>query len=140
MLDTLDWKTVHERLGQVLPHSLDKSTWQELQHYSLTLVADELLWRVEAFAPQVPAQGTIFFRSIARTDSLPHRPVIAPDPVSKPCTLCDDQPGNGIGKRCTLCVAAIRLVLGFPLVLDEDHKTVAPEQHTEKVVSNLFGQ
>jgi len=143
MSDTLDWNTIHERLEHVLPHGLDETTWQALQRHSLPFVADELLWRVEALARQVPAQGPIFLRPIARTDRIPRRPVIAPDPVSEPCALCDDQPGRGIGKRCALCVAAIRLVLGFPLLLDDAGMITggekdAPDHQDEPEVSNLF--
>jgi len=143
MPDTLDWNMIYERLKQLLPHGLDESTWQALQLHSLTIVADELLWRVEALARQVPAQGPIFFRSIARTDRIPRRPVIAPDPASEPCALCDDQPGRGIGKRCVQCVAAINLVLGFPLLLDDagmitGGETVVPDQPHEPGVSHLF--
>jgi len=143
MPDILDWNGVREHLEQVLSHGLDESTWQALQRHSLPFVADELLWRVEAIVQQVPAQGPIFFRSIARTDRIPRRPVIAPDPASEPCALCDDQPGRGIGVRCVRCVAAINLVLGFPLLLDdagiiEAHEGDAPDEQNERTISNLF--
>lgn len=143
MPDARDWNEIHERVEQVLPHGLDGTTWKVLQHHPLPFVADELLWRIEAIARQVPAQGPIFFRSIARTDRIPRRPVIAPEPASDPCALCDDQPGQGIGMRCAWCVTAITLVLGFPLLLDDagminGGETVAPDQPYEPEVSNLF--
>ena len=137
MSNTSDWNTIHERLEQLLPHNLDEVTWRALQQYSPMFVADELLWQVEAFALQVPAQGPIFIRTIARTNSVTRNPGAAPDPVSAPCELCNDQPGSGIGKRCVLCVATIRLVLEFPLLLD-DAGTIAPDDRSEVVVSNLF--
>ena len=114
-----DWTTVHEHLKHLLPHDLDAATWEVLRQQPLPFVADELLWRVEAFVQQVPAQSPISFRSIARTDDVTRSPVVAFDPVSASCELCNDQPGSGFGKRCALCVAAIRLVLGFPLLLDD---------------------
>jgi len=119
------------------------ATWQVLQRHSLPFVTNELLWRVEAIARQVPAQGPIFLRSIARADSASLHPVVAPDPVSERCALCAEQPGRGFGQRCALCVAAISLVLGFPLSLDDAEmidagERVAPDQQYEPVTSNLF--
>lgn len=134
MPDILDWNGVREHLEQVLPYGLDESTWQVLQRHSLPFVADELLWRVEAIARQVPAQGTIFFRSIARDGHAASRL------VTEPCELCTEQTGQGIGQRCTRCIAAISLVLGFPLLLDDvglidAYGSIAPDQ---PMVSNLF--
>ena len=39
-----DWNKIHAQLEQLLPHGLDKATWQALQRHLLTFVADELLW------------------------------------------------------------------------------------------------
>ncbi len=68
---------------------------------------------MEAIARQVPAQGLIFLRSIVHADHATLRPVTAPDPVSEPCELCDDQPGHEIGQQCALCVAAISWYLVY---------------------------
>lgn len=143
MANRPDWTTVRERLEQLLPHGLDETTWQALQRHSFTFVADELLWRVEAFAQQVPVQGLIFLQPIARADSASLHPVAAPDPASERCELCAEQPGRGFGQRCALCVAAISLVLGFPLLLDDAEmidagERIALDQHPEPAVSNLF--
>ncbi len=143
MVNRPDWTMVRDRLERLLPHGLDETTWQALQRYSLSFVADELLWRVEAIAGQVPAQGPIFLRSIARDGHAVLHPVAAPHPVSQRCALCAEQMGRGFGQRCALCVAAISLVLGFPLLLDdagmtEAHEAVALDQQDEPVVSNLF--
>ncbi len=108
-------------------------TWQALQHHPLSFIADELLWRVEAIARQVPAQGPIFLESLARADRQ----------RTGSCALCAEQPGSGIGQRCARCVAALNLVLGFPLLLDDAGmidagETDVSDQHDEPVVSNLF--
>ena len=97
---TPDWNEVQERLEQLLPHGLDAATWEQLQRHSLTFATDELLWRVEAIVRQVPAHGTIFLRSIARSDQ-----------QSGSCALCAEQSGGGLGQRCMLCVTAISLVV-----------------------------
>ena len=128
-----DWNAAHERLELLLPHGLDEVTWEVLRHHSLSFIADELLWRVEAIARQVPAQGPIFLESLARVDRQ----------HSGTCVLCAEQPGSGIGQRCARCVAALNLVLGFPLLLDDAGmidagEMGAPEQHDEPVASNLF--
>ena len=128
-----DWNAAHERLELLLPHGLDEVTWEVLRHHSLSFIADELLWRVEAIARQVPAQGPIFLESLARVDRQ----------HSGTCALCAEQPGRGIGQRCARCVAALNLVLGFPLLLDDEGmidagEMDAPEQHDEPVISNLF--
>ena len=127
-----DWPTVHEHLEQLLPHGLDAAMWEVLHQQSLPFVADELLWRVEAIAQQVPAQGPVFVHPILRSGS--------PNPAL--CGLCAEQVGNGIGQRCVLCVAALSLVLGFPVLLEDAgmiayHEAV-PNQRPEPVVSDLF--
>jgi len=101
------WNEVRERLEQVLPHGLDETTWEVLRQHSLSLVSDELLWRVEAIARQVPPQGTIFLHPITRVERQ----------QTGTCALCAEQPGDGIGQRCPRCVAALNLILGFPLLL-----------------------
>jgi len=122
-----DWTTVHERLEQLLPHGLDAATWEVLRQQSLPFVADELLWRVEAIVQQVSAQGPVFVHPIIRSGSL--NPAL--------CGLCAEQVGNGIGQRCVLCVAALCLVLGFPVLLDDAGRIVShemiPDQHIERV-------
>ncbi len=129
-----DWNELRERLEQVLPHGLDETTWQALQQHSFTFVADELLWRVEAIAEQVPAQGMIFLQPIARESHAL---------VAGQCAFCAEQPGSGVGQRCARCVAAINLVLGFPLLLDDagmidvGEAGTSDQQHAP-VVSNLF--
>ena len=128
-----DWNAAHERVEQLLPHGLDAATWEILQQQPLSFVADELLWRVEAIARQVPAQGPIFLESLTRADR----------PCTGSCALCAEQPGSGIGQRCARCVAALNLVLGFPLLLDDAGmidigEMGAPEQQDEAVPSNLF--
>ena len=127
-----DWTTVHEHLEHLLPHGLDAATWEVLRQQPLPFVADELLWRVEAFAQQVPAQGPLFVHPIIRSGSL--NPAL--------CGLCAEQVGNGIGQRCVLCVAALCLVLRFPVLLNHAgmiayHEAV-PDQRSEPVVSDLF--
>jgi len=134
MPDTPDWNEIHERLNQVLPYGLDETTWQALQLHSLAVVAGELLWRVEAIAQQVPAQGTIFLQPIAREGHAP---------VAGQCALCAEQPGSGVGQRCARCVAAINLVLGFPLLLNDSGlidagEATAPDAQDEPVASSLF--
>ncbi len=133
MSNTLDWNEIHDHLEQLLPHGLDETTWQALQRHSPAFVADELLWRVEAIARQVPAQGPIFLTSLARADRQ----------RTGSCALCAEQPGSGIGQRCARCVAALNLVLGFPLLLDDAGmidagEMGAPDQQDEAVLSNLF--
>ena len=133
MSSTVSWNEARERLEQLLPNSLDAATWEILQQQPLSFIADELLWRVEAIARQVPAQGPIFLESLARVDRQ----------HSGTCALCAEQPGRGIGQRCARCVAALNLVLGFPLLLDDEGmidagEMDAPEQHDEPVISNLF--
>ena len=59
------------------------------------------------------------------------------------CALCAEWPGSGIGQQCARCVAALNLVLGFSLLVDDagmidDSEMDAPEQHDEQVASNLF--
>ena len=129
MSSTVSWNEARERLEQLLPNSLDAATWEILQQQSLSFVADELLWRVEAIARQVPAHGPLFVHPIIRSGSL--NPAL--------CALCAEQVGNGIGQRCVQCVAALRLVLGFPVLLDDvgrisPHEPV-PDQRSEPVVS-----
>ncbi len=143
MSNTPDWNEVRERLERLLLHVLDETTWQALQRHSLAFVADELLWRVEAIARQVPAQGMIYLQPIARADRTPRCPVFAPDPVSAPCELCDDQPGQGIGRRCAWCAAAIGLVLGFPLLLEDAElidadEATAPDEQDKAPTTRLF--
>jgi len=133
MGSTVSWNEARERLEQLLPHGLDEPTWEILRHQPLSFIADELLWRVEAMAGQVPAQGPIFLESLARVDRQ----------HSGTCVLCAEQPGSGIGQRCVRCVASLNLVLGFPLLLDDAGmidagEMDAPEQQDEPVVSNLF--
>ena len=128
-----DWTTVHEHLEHLLPHGLDAAMWEVLRQQSLPFVADELLWRVEAIARQVPAaQGPVFVHPIIRSGSL--NPAL--------CGLCAEQVGSGIGQRCMQCVAALCLVLGFPVLLDDAGKMASHEmisdQHTDRVESNLF--
>ena len=127
-----DWTTVHEHLEHLLPHGLDAATWEVLRQQPLPFVADELLWRVEAMTRQVPAQGPLFVQPILRSGSL----------NAALCGLCAEQVGNGVGQRCVLCVAALSLVLGFPVLLDGAGKRASHEpvldQHTEPVASNLF--
>ena len=65
---TPGWNDIRERLEQLLLHGLDGMTWEALQRHSLAFVADELLWRVEAIAKQVPQQGTMYLEPIARVD------------------------------------------------------------------------
>jgi len=133
MGSTVSWNAAHERLKLLLLNGLDAATWEILQQQPLSFIADELLWRVEAIARQVPAQGPIFLESLARVDRQ----------HSGTCALCAEQPGRGIGQRCARCVAALNLVLGFPLLLDDEGmidagEMDAPEQHDEPVISNLF--
>ena len=133
MSNLSDWNAAHERLELLLPNGLDAATWEVLRHHSLSFVADELLWRVEAIARHVSAQGPVFLKSLARADR----------PCTGSCALCAEQPGRGIGQRCARCVAALTLVLGFPLLLDDAgmidaSETDVPTQHDEPVVPNLF--
>jgi len=133
MGSTVSWNAAHERLKLLLLNGLDAATWEILQQQPLSFIADELLWRVEAIARHVPAQGPIFLESLARVDRQ----------HSGTCALCAEQPGRGIGQRCARCVAALNLVLGFPLLLDDEGmidagEMDAPEQHDEPVISNLF--
>ena len=133
MVTEPDWNEIHAQLEQLLPHGLDEVTWQALQRHSFTFITDELLWRVEAIARQVPAQGSIFLESLARADRQ----------HEGDCALCAEQPGSGIGQRCARCVAALTLVLGFPLLLDDTGRIDAGEmdaldQQDEPVASNLF--
>jgi len=134
MGNTPDWNELHDHLEQLLPHGLDETTWQALQRHSPAFVADELLWRVEAIARQVPAQGTISLQPIVRNGHAS---------AANLCHLCTEQPGSGRGQRCIRCIAAITLVLGFPLLLDdagliEAHEAVVLDAQDERVVSNLF--
>ncbi len=71
MNSATDWKNICERLESLLPHCLDETPWNVLQQHSFALVANELLWRVEAIAEQVPRQGPIFLWSLARTEHAP---------------------------------------------------------------------
>ena len=64
MDNTRDWTPIHEQLEHLLPHGLDAATWEVLRQQPLPFVADELLWRVEAIARQVPAQGPLFVHPI----------------------------------------------------------------------------
>ncbi len=132
MGNTPDWNEIHDHLEQLLPNGLDETTWQALRQHSLAFVADELLWRVKAIVPQVPAQGIIYVQPIVRDGHAL---------VAGQCALCAEQPGSGIGQRCARCVAAINLVLGFPLLLDDTGLIVAGEvarDRQDEVVSNLF--
>jgi len=63
-----EWNEIHGHLEQLLPNGLDTAMWEILQQQPLSFVADELLWRVEAIARHVPAQGPLFLESLARTD------------------------------------------------------------------------
>ena len=133
MGSTVSWNAAHERLKLLLLNGLDAATWEILQQQPLSFVAYELLWRVEAIARQVLEQGPIYVMPIARTDQQ----------QTGTCVLCAEQPGSGIGQRCARCVAALNLVLGFPLLLDDAGmidagEMGAPEQHDEPVASNLF--
>jgi len=128
-----DWNELHERVEHCLPHGLDEATWQAVQQHPLPFVADELLWRVEAIALQVSAQGTIFLQPVVR----------AGRQHEGDCALCAEQPGRGFGQRCTRCVAAICLVLGAPLLLDDEGRIDGgemdvPNQQDEPGASNLF--
>ncbi len=134
MDNTPDWNEMHDHLEQLLPHGLDETMWQALQRHSLAFVADELLWRVEAIAGQVPKQGTIFLQPIVREGHAS---------LTGQCALCAEQPGSGIGQRCARCVAAINLVLGFPLLLNDTgmidaDEVVAPNEQDELVEASLF--
>jgi len=53
MSNLSDWNAVHERLEQHLPHGLDEMTWEVLRQHSLSFIADELVWRIEALVQQV---------------------------------------------------------------------------------------
>lgn len=129
-----DWNEIHDHLEQLLPTGLNETTWEALHQHSLPFVADELLWRVEAIVGQVPAQGMIFLQPIVRES---HTLVVGQ------CALCAEQPGSGVGHRCARCVAALNLVLGFPLSLDDagliDAGEVAtPNEQDERGASGLF--
>jgi len=63
-----EWNEIHGHLEQLLPNGLDAATWKILQQQPLSFVADELLWRIEAIARHVPAQGPIFLEPFARAD------------------------------------------------------------------------
>ena len=133
MGSTVSWNEARKRLEQLLPHGLDEPTWEILRHQPLSFVANELLWRVEAVARQVPRQGLIFLEPIVRADRQ----------HEGGCALCAEQPGSGIGQRCARCVAALTLVLGFPLLLDDAGmidigEMGAPEQQDKPVASNVF--
>ncbi len=127
MGNTPTWNEIHDHLEQLLPHGLDEAAWE-------AFVADELLWRVEGLAQQVPEQGTIFLQPIVRDCHAL---------VAGLCMLCVQQPGSGVGQRCARCVAAINLVLVFPLLLDgsgliDAGEVVAPNEQDERVESSLF--
>jgi len=133
MGSTVSWNEARKRLEQLLPHGLDEPTWEILRHQPLSFVANELLWRVEAVARQVPRQGLIFLEPIVRADRQ----------HEGGCALCAEQPGSGIGQRCARCVVALNLVLGFPPLLNdagmiETHEEVALDQQDEPAASSLF--
>ena len=134
MKSATDWKTIRERLESLLPHGRDETPWNVLQQHSFALVANELLWRVEAIAEQVPPQGPIFLRSLARTEHAP---------AGGECELYREQPGSGRGRRCTLCVTALCLILGFPLPLPDAglvqrEEVPLSQQQDEPGVISLF--
>ena len=101
-----DQEIIRQQLTRALGGDLDETFWQALSTLSPE-IAGELTWRVEALRPQVPMQGTIYFRPIHSHS------VDAPDT----CPLCGDPlPASG-RFRCDPCAIAARLVLGQPLQL-----------------------
>ena len=98
------WETIHQQLTSALGHNLDEASWQTLSALS-SEIAGELPWRVEALRPQVPVQGTIYFRPIRSLS------VDAPGT----CSLCGD-PLPAAGRfRCDPCAIAAQLVLSQPI-------------------------
>ena len=85
-----DRKIIRQQLTRALGHDLDETSWQALR----------------ALRPQVPTQGTIYFRPIHSHS------VDAPD--TRP--LCGGPlPASG-RFRCDPCAIAAQLVLGQPIL------------------------
>jgi hypothetical protein len=102
-----DRSSIRQQLTQALGHEIDDTSWEVLEALPAEAVGPELIWRVEALRPQVPAQGTIYLHPIR-----PQAVDVAPPGT---CSLCGD-PLPAPGRfRCDSCAIAAQLVLGQPV-------------------------
>ncbi len=101
-----DWEIIRQQLTHALGHEIDETSWQALHALSAEVVRAELIWRIEAFHPQVPTQGTTYLHPIRELSATPGT-----------CSLCCD-PLPAPGRfRCDPCAIAAHLVLGQPVQL-----------------------
>ena len=104
-----DRSIIRQQLTQALGHEIDDTSWEVLEALPAEAVGAELIWRVEALRPQVPAQGTIYLHPIR-----PQAVDVAPPGT---CFLCGD-PLPAPGRfRCDPCAIAAQLVLAQPVQL-----------------------
>lgn len=96
-----------QQLTQALGHEIDDTSWEVLKALPAEAVGPELIWRIEALRPQIPAQGTIYLHPI--------RPQAVDAAPPGTCSLCGD-PLPAPGRfRCDLCAIAAQLILGQPV-------------------------
>src|SRR5713226_2822448 len=104
-----DRSSIHQQLTQALGHEIDDTSWKALEALPAEAVGPELIWRIEALRPQIPAQGTIYLHPI--------RPQAVDAASPGTCSLCGD-PLPAPGRfRCDLCAIAAQLILGQPVQL-----------------------
>ena len=102
-----DQSIMRQQLTQILGHEIDDPSWELLEALPVGTICAELIWRVEALLPQVPAQGTLFFH--------PLRPQSGDAAPSDSCFLCGN-PLPATGRfRCDFCAIAAQLVLEQPV-------------------------
>ena len=122
------WSHYRSEMEQVLGKRLPEESW----HVLLSLpaaVGPELLWRLKAFHPQLPATGgTIFFHSIRSLPSTGAQ-------QGQVCTLCGDPLPQVLTAqstqrfRCELCAIATRILLGSPILYERSLEALPTLEH-----------
>jgi hypothetical protein len=120
------WDHYRGQVEQVLGKQLPEESWHVLQSLPVA-VGPELLWRLQAFHPQLPTRGgTISFHAI--------RPLPSTETQDQVCPLCGDPLPQVLTAQaarrfhCELCAISMRLLLDYPILYERSLEALSASE------------